>query len=103
VGPARQAKGCFFRQKTSLLLFARHLSLVTRLAIALLGDRKPAGCRRGGKAEARRAASAQAAFPSRRAREKTVSEKVNRMRRTQAGRHEKAAYFKLKSLLRCTL
>ena len=49
---ARQAKGCFF--EASPLRFARHSSLPFN---------------------ARHAASAQASFPSRRAREKTVPEK----------------------------
>jgi hypothetical protein len=40
------------------------------LGLVSWGDRKPGGCHRGDKAEARRAASAQEYFPSRRAREK---------------------------------
>jgi len=66
VGPARQAKGCFLRgsQETS------------RLVLFLGGTTNPEGGRQvTDKAEARCAASAQASFPSRRAREKTVQEK----------------------------
>jgi hypothetical protein len=66
VGPARQAKGCFLRgsQETSLSV------------LFLGGTANPEdGRHRTDKAEARRAASAQAAFPSRRAREKVVPEK----------------------------
>jgi hypothetical protein len=63
VGPARQAKGCFLRgsQETS------------RFGLFLGGTANP----KGGiaEAEARCAASAQASFPSRRARQKTVPEK----------------------------
>jgi len=61
VGPARQAKGCFLwgSQETSLLV------------LFLGGTANPEGVRQlTDKAEARRAASAQASFPSRRAREK---------------------------------
>jgi len=67
VGPARQAKGCFLRgcKETS------------RFDLFLGGTANPEGFRQQtDKAEARRAASAQASFPSRRAREKTVPEKV---------------------------
>jgi hypothetical protein len=66
-GPARQAKGCFLRgsQETSLLF------------LFLGGTANPKGVRQlTDKAEARRAASAQASFPSRRACEKAVPEKV---------------------------
>ena len=57
-------------------LITRHQSLVTDL-LFLGGTANPEGGRqRMDKAEARRAASAQASFPSRRAREKTVPEKV---------------------------
>jgi hypothetical protein len=52
------------------------------------------------KAEACRAASAQAAFPSRRAREKTVPEKGNGIRNTQAIQKEKAVYAVLNLGLR---
>jgi hypothetical protein len=45
------------------------------------------------KAEARRAASAQAAFPSRPARAKAVPEKDKGMMRTQARQQEKTADF----------
>ena len=73
--------------------FACHLSLVTAL-LFLGGTANPKGVReQTDKAEARRAASAQAAFPSRRAREKSAPEKDKGMRETQAGRLEKAANF----------
>ncbi len=53
------------------------------------GTANPEGVRqRTDKAEARRAASAQAAFPSRRAREKSVPEKDNGMRRIHARQEE---------------
>ena len=67
MGPARQAKGCFLRgsQETS------------RFDLFLGGTANPeGGCQQTDKAEARRAAGAQASFPSRRACEKTVPEKV---------------------------
>jgi len=64
------------------LLVTRHLSLVTAL-LFLGGTANPEGGRqRTDKAEARRAASAQAAFPSRRAREKAVPEKGTETRRS---------------------
>ena len=66
MGPARQAKGCFLwgSQETS------------QFDLFLGGTANPEGGRQQtDKAEARRAASAQAAFPSRRAREKPVPEK----------------------------
>ena len=59
VGPARQAKGCLFAGEP------RNFAL----RFVSWGDRKPGGCRRSDKAEARRAASAQGLSPSRRARE----------------------------------
>jgi len=68
VGPARQAKGCFLwgSQETSLVV--QFLGgTANREGVRQLTD----------KAEARRAASAQASFPSRRAREKLVAEKEN--------------------------
>jgi hypothetical protein len=68
-----------------LPLATRHWSLVTALSF-LGGTANPeGGHQRTGKAEARRAASAQAAFPSRRAREKAVPEKEDGMKRIQAG------------------
>ena len=64
-GLLASAKGCLFAGEPRNFAL-RYVSW---------GNRKPGGCRRGDKAEARRAASAQAAFPSRRAREKAVPEK----------------------------
>jgi hypothetical protein len=65
------------------------------LFLFLGGTSNPEGGRqRTDKAEARRAASAQAAFPSRRAREKTVPEKDNVARRTQAEQQEKRTTLK---------
>jgi hypothetical protein len=62
-----------------LPLVTHHLSLVTALSF-LGGTANPEGVRQGThKAEARRAASAQAAFPYGRASEKKVPEKDNRI------------------------
>jgi hypothetical protein len=52
---------------------------------------------------ARRAASPQAAFPSRRAREKAVPEKDIGMMRTQARQQEQGASFKETCLPACTI
>ena len=95
------AKGCLFVGEPRHFGFAFrsslvtcHLSLVTALQF-LGGTANPQGVRqRTDKAEARRAASAQAVFPSRRAREKAVPEKGQRVRKTQAGQHEKDTRFK---------
>jgi hypothetical protein len=59
------------------------------------GTTNPEGVRQlTDKAEGRRAASAQASFPSRRAREKAVPEKDNGMGKTQARQQEKSTSFK---------
>jgi hypothetical protein len=56
----------------------------------LWGTANPKGVRQlTDKAEARRTSSAQAAFPSRRARENTVSEKDNSRGKTQADNRKK--------------
>jgi hypothetical protein len=77
VGPARQAKGCLFAgEPRNFVLwgFTRHSPLSFLL---LAGTANPEGVRQlTDKAEAGRAASAQASFPSHRAREKTMPEKV---------------------------
>jgi hypothetical protein len=63
----------------ALPLVTRHLSLATALSF-LGGTTNPEGVRqRTDKAEARRAASAQASFPPRRARQKAVPEKMPRI------------------------
>ena len=67
MGPARQAKDCSLRGSQETSLFGLFLG----------GTANPEGGRQQtDKAEARRAASAQVAFPSRRAREKAVPETV---------------------------
>jgi len=84
-GLLASAKGCLFAGEPRTSLFDLFLG----------GTANPEGVRqRTDKAEARRAASAQAVFPSRRAREKAVAEKDNGMTRREARQLERATNSK---------